>query len=94
MNAESKIMQEILGYLKANRIWHLRVNADASTVGVPDILVCFNGRLVGLEVKTPSGKPTELQVRVLEAIKESGGWGGFPTSLKEAVAILDQSTLT
>jgi len=91
MNAETKIMREIENYLRDNRIWFLRVNADSSTVGVPDLIVCYEGKLVGLEVKTPSGKPTGLQLKVMEAIRESGGHGGFPTSLDEAVAILDQS---
>jgi Holliday junction resolvase len=92
MNKETGIMRQIEQYLRDNRIWFIRVNADATTVGVPDIIACYKGIMVGLEVKTPSGKPTELQKRVIQAIKESGGWGGFPKSLEEAVELLNQST--
>ena len=93
MNKETGIMKKIEQYLRDNRILFIRVNADATTVGVPDIIACFRGVLVGLEIKTPEGKPTELQKRIVQAIKDSGGWGGFPTSLEEAVELLNQSVL-
>ena len=41
--------------------------------GVPDILACVNGCFVGIEVKSSTGKPSELQIYNVKKIIESGG---------------------
>ena len=43
------------------------------TSGVPDIICCYKGRFLGLEVKLPTGALTELQKRAIEKINRSGG---------------------
>lgn len=41
--------------------------------GIPDILCCCNGRFLGIEVKAPNGKPSDLQIYNLKKIDEAGG---------------------
>ena len=41
--------------------------------GVPDLLVCYQGRFLGLEIKAENGKPSELQLHHLEQIRKAGG---------------------
>lgn len=41
--------------------------------GVPDIIVCYRGRFVGIECKAGKGKTTALQDRELEKITTAGG---------------------
>ena len=41
--------------------------------GVPDLLVCCNGRFVAIEVKAENGRPSELQLHNIEEIKKAGG---------------------
>ena len=36
------------------------------TSGVPDIICCYKGRFLGLEVKLPTGALTELLMRAIE----------------------------
>ena len=43
--------------------------------GIPDLLACCNGRFLGIEVKAPHGKPSELQLYNLKKIDEAGGFG-------------------
>ena len=43
------------------------------TNGVPDIICCYKGRFLGLEVKLPTGALTELQKRAIEKINRAGG---------------------
>lgn len=43
--------------------------------GVPDLLICCNGYFLGVELKAPNGKPSELQIHNLNKINESGGFG-------------------
>lgn len=41
--------------------------------GVPDFLVCHQGRFFGIEAKAGSNKPTDLQISNLRKIHEAGG---------------------
>jgi hypothetical protein len=41
--------------------------------GVPDRIVILNGVVVFVEVKTPGGKPTKLQMFRLKQIIDAGG---------------------
>ena len=43
------------------------------SAGIPDIICCYRGRFLGLEVKLPSGRLTELQKRAIEKINRAGG---------------------
>ncbi len=43
------------------------------TSGVPDIICCYKGRFLGLEVKLPDGRLTELQRRAIQKINDAGG---------------------
>jgi Holliday junction resolvase len=50
---EGKIQAEIIKYLKANKIWNIRYNANV-TYGLPDIIGIYRGYFIGVEVKTPT----------------------------------------
>lgn len=41
--------------------------------GVPDIVACIRGAFVGIECKAGTNKPTALQVRELERIRQADG---------------------
>lgn len=47
--------------------------ADPHTLGIPDILACFRGRMVGIEVKTDTGKQRPEQKAWQEKIETAGG---------------------
>ena len=38
-------------------------------------MVCCKGYFIGVEVKAPNGKPSELQLYNLRKIEEAGGFG-------------------
>jgi len=42
--------------------------------GVPDFLVCCNGRFIGIEAKAGSNKPTALQEHHIQKIFDAGGY--------------------
>lgn len=89
MNKETKIQRAIQEYLKGRRIFHFRVNADSSTVGIPDIIACYRGCFVGIEVKTKTGKPSEMQLTVADEIKNNLGYVVFPTCVGDVINILE-----
>ena len=41
--------------------------------GVPDIVVCLQGKFIGIECKANGGKPTALQLKNLRELSLSGG---------------------
>jgi len=60
-------------------------------IGIPDLLVCYQGKFLGLEVKQPGAKLRPRQEIVLRQIEASGGIAAVVTSVLEASKALDQA---
>lgn len=75
MAAEKTFENKIKKFLKDHGCWYIKYWSGAAYTksGIPDFLICVNGFFMGVEVKAPNGKPTELQLFQLEKIRESGG---------------------
>lgn len=58
--------------------------------GIPDIICCYKGRFLGLEVKLPNGKLTELQKRAIEKINRAGGVACRVESVDDVKAVIDR----
>lgn len=71
---EASIQKAILDLLKARGGYAVKV-IQASKAGVPDIIACYKGRFIAIEVKTPKTKNnvSELQWHNIELIGNSGG---------------------
>ena len=61
---------------------------SATPAGFPDLLgvVPPHGRAIYIEVKAPGGKPTELQVRMLDALRAKGAVAFWADSVASALA--------
>lgn len=80
---ESKIQRDIISYLRRKRVFHLRFQAQSNINGIPDIICCYNGLFIGLELKQENGRATELQKKKLDAINNAGGIGLVVRSVEE-----------
>ena len=58
------------------------------TSGVPDIICCYKGCFLGLEVKQPSGRLTVLQKRAIEKINAAGGIARRVESVEDVKAVI------
>ena len=47
--------------------------AGMGRAGVPDIVACYRGFMLGVECKAGKGKTTALQERELQRIRDAGG---------------------
>ena len=83
MKLENKIQKEVMDYLKKNRIYHFRFQAQVNLNGIPDIIALYKGYMLGIELKKEDGKPTDLQSKKLQAINENGGIGVIIRSVSE-----------
>lgn len=70
---ETKFKEYVLRELKKlPRVWFVKIQM-VSTRGIPDILMCVNGKFVAWELKVGKGKATKLQHHTLEQIRHANG---------------------
>ena len=76
MTPESKIKKEIKEYIKKlGGFWSTVQGGPYSKPGDPDLVCWVKGRYVGIEVKTGTGKLSEIQkVRADEIMSAGGIW--------------------
>lgn len=86
---EREILKDTMAVLRAAGVWCLRIDQSgkihgggqnmvlcpSSHTGLGDILACWEGRLVSLEVKAPGGRLSALQASILRDIQRAGGRG-------------------
>ena len=87
--SEMDIQREIEKYLDSRRIFHFRPGADSTKSGLPDVVVCYEGHFIGLELKKPkTGKAQGHQKIISKEIKKNGGQSFFPRSLEDVEKVL------
>lgn len=67
-DAVVKILQEYGAY------YFSPVTGGFGKSGVPDIIVCYRGRFIGIECKAGTNRPTALQERELSLIQQAMGY--------------------
>ena len=73
---ESKLEKEVENFMNKHKVWQLaRYQAQSNQNGLPDRIYLYKGILLGLELKTDEGSPTDLQEKKLKAINDNGGIG-------------------
>lgn len=90
MQPERRLVQKIQAYLEAQGARPFKIHGDDSyqEAGIPDLLVCYRGRFIGLEVKLLGNAPSPLQEKVLREIKASGGIAAVVTSVEQVRNLL------
>ncbi len=71
---EKWVKQQVVKMLKARGVYYFFPVAGAYTsIGVPDIIACIRGKFVAIECKAGNNRPTELQHKNIEAIRNNDG---------------------
>ena len=76
MSGESKEQKDVIDWvMRKENVWLVKFTATVfSKKGIPDLILCVNGRFVGIEMKRPKGGVrSPLQKREREKILKSGG---------------------
>ena len=75
MAREKVFENKLKKYLKSKGAWVLKYWGGSvyTQAGVPDLLVCYNGKFIGIEIKAETGHASELQLNTIEQIKKAGG---------------------
>lgn len=94
MAAEKQFENKIKDELHNRGAWKVKFFANAFTpAGVPDVLACYKGLFLGIEVKGVSSYGlTELQKYNLRLIRQAGGIGicVYPSGWQQFLDILDR----
>ena len=71
---EKKVKDKVVAVLKQRRAYYFFPMAiGMGRSGVPDIICCSNGRFLAIECKAGNKRPTALQEKELQRIRDSGG---------------------
>jgi Holliday junction resolvase len=86
---EARITAKLRSWLEQHGAAVVKIHGGRfGHAGMPDLLVCMQGRFIAFEVKQPGKKPTLIQAATLAAIQRAGGHAAVVTSLDEMCALL------
>lgn len=75
MTPEGKIKQKITAWLKAHNVWYFMPRGTTfGRSGIPDYIACLHGRLIGIEAKAGTNKPTALQSLEHSRMRSAGAF--------------------
>lgn len=93
MGPEKKIENQIKTELERRRAWYVKIAAsNYMPVGIPDILACYNGRFIAIEVKRPGrlNGTSPAQRLQLDNIVRAGGYGLVTDNVDAVITLLDK----
>ena len=70
---EGKIKKQIVDDLEAMGAYVFKPVQMGYGKRTVDLLVCWRGQFIGIEVKRPGKTPTPLQVETLDEVRAAGG---------------------
>ena len=87
---ESLVQAKIIKHLQSRGAYVVKV-ITASKAGVADLLVCYKGLFIAIEVKAPGklGTQSELQKANATMVRASGGVSLLVDNLQDVVAFFD-----
>ena len=88
---ETRLQKKMQARLKARGAYVAKIHGNIYSEGIPDLLVCYKGRFIALEVKTPENKKgaTPLQAGNIRAIRKARGLAYVVRTVEAVDKILD-----
>ena len=87
---ETKLSQKVLTRLRAEGGWWAKIHGGVFQVaGIPDILGCWEGRFVAIELKVGKNEATLLQGTTLNKLIDCGARAGVAYDVERAIEIRD-----
>jgi len=88
---EQDYQRKIVKHLESLGAYVVKVVA-ASKKGVPDILACYKGKFIAIEVKTPTTRKntTKLQDYNLNKVRQAAGYAMVAVDIEDLECILNE----
>lgn len=76
---ETAIKRRVIAHLRKRygREIYIVKQTSVNAAGTPDLLVCYRGRFVAMELKTAIGGPEKLQEQRIAEVEAAGGLAGI-----------------
>ena len=91
--SEKSFEIEVKKYLSSINAYYFKVwGGGFQRAGIPDVICCKNGIFIAIELKSQTGKPTELQKYNIKEINKAGGLGIilYPDGFKEFKKLMSE----
>ena len=87
---EAVLTRKIKKACEGEGAYAAKIHGGQFSAGVPDLLLCYHGRFVAMEIKMPGREHTvtKLQAEQLKKIRRAGGVGEVVSSVDQALKIL------
>lgn len=87
---EYRIVQKIKKYIRSRGGWVVKIHGGPyQDPGTPDLLVCYRGEFLAIEVKTPRGVASPEQLATQDDILAAGGLAIITCSVSDVAAVMD-----
>lgn len=89
---EGTLVKKMKDYIKdrggyVENIW----GGGFQAAGIPDLVGCYRGYFIGIEVKVGRNTPSEIQKAKIQMINDAGGYGIIVwDSLDDVIALLER----
>jgi hypothetical protein len=87
---EQQLIAQIKSYLQTipNLFFWKEHGGIYGTAGIPDIIICHNGKFIALECKVNGRKSTQLQQATIDKIQKADGIAAVVYSVEEVKKII------
>lgn len=87
---EAEFSRKVTKYLESKgAIVNNQTGGIYSKVGVSDLIVCYKGRFIALELKVGNYQPDPLQISYLQKVRDAHGFGLLlRDSLRDLMALI------
>lgn len=90
MQPEYRIVQKMKKLIRSRGGWCVKIHGGPyQDAGTPDILACYKGRFIAVEVKTSRGVTRPEQKASQQAITGSGGYALITHLIEEVADVLN-----
>lgn len=90
--SESEIQKSILDYLSTVPDLFCFKSITSNKRGIPDIIICYKGRFIALEVKSPTGQVAEIQKLRISEIQNSKGRALVVRNLQQVKDLISEES--
>lgn len=89
---EAALTAKMARRMRDRGAWARKIAGGPTQSGLPDVLACYRGHFIGLEVKRPGkeNNVTVLQQQTLDSMKGAGGITAVVTTVQQVDRILDK----
>ena len=84
---ESRLDAAIKKFCLSKGAFHIKTHGSSFSAGLPDHIICYKGKYIGLEAKAAGGVVAPLQYAKLRKIQLSGGIGEVVYNMRPVEAI-------